>query len=212
MYSNKEKIINDMKILINNNIDKLYMQRKLSTRAGREDHVNLQYWKYDKYYFLYIDFFQHSMRDMGTYEISEEEEKLIKIGMKLIDETLKNTKTKKYSQYTDLFSGSEYEVYCLHELEIYGWNAKATKGGGDFGADIIAEKDEKKVVIQCKRYKTRVGLSAVKEIFAANAYYNGDIGIVCSNMDYSKPARDFAQAINVMLINHNQIKILDTLI
>ena len=152
------------------------------------------------------------MRDMGTYEISDDEEKLIKIGMKLIDEALKKIDKTKYSYFSNLFSGAEYEVYCQYELEENGWDARLTKGGGDFGADIIAVKNGKKIILQCKRHKNRIGISAVKEIFAANAYYNGDIGIVCSNMDYSKPARDFAQAINVMLINHNQIEILDTLI
>jgi len=41
--SNQDQIIQDMKNLINQNIDKLYMQKKLSSRAGREDKVNLLY-------------------------------------------------------------------------------------------------------------------------------------------------------------------------
>lgn len=212
MKLNEEKTLKEISLFIEENIEKLYFQRKLSMRVGREDTVNSQYWKYDKYYFLYIDFFKHSMQNMGTYEISDIENRIITKGMKLIDELLKKTDTKKYSHYMDTFSGSEYEVYCLHELEKYGWNTKLTKGGGDFGADLIAEKNKKRVTMQCKRHKSRIGISAIKEIFAANAYYAGDIGVVCSNMDYSKPARDFAQKINVVLIHHNQLKSLAMLI
>lgn len=189
---NKDETLENMSIIILSHIEELYMQKKLSIRAGRKDSMNSMYWKWDKYYFLYTQYFNHSMRDMGTYEISDEENKYISIGMKMIDQHLSDIDTKKFNKFVDTFSGTEYEIYCLHELEKYGWDAKATKGGGDFGADIIAEKKGKKMVLQCKRHKNRIGISAVKDIFAANAYYKGDLAVVCSNMDYSKPSRDLA--------------------
>jgi restriction system protein len=46
----------------------------------------------------------------------------------------------------DLLTGQEYEVYCKRILEDAGWYVVLTPGSGDQGADIIAEKEDRRVV------------------------------------------------------------------
>jgi len=193
---------------INNYIKELIMERKTSISIRKDDKVHSDYWETTKYYFLYTKHLNKSMRNIGVYEITEEEENIIKEGVKLIDDEIKKYQKRnphQYKKFLENFTGLEYEIYCMDLLNSYGWDCKLTKGGGDFGADIIAKKDETKAVIQCKRHKSRVGVSAVKDIFVGNAYYKGSMAIVCSNMDYSKPARDLARALNVQLIHHHQL-------
>ena len=193
---------------INDYIKELILERKTSISIRKDNKIHSDYWKSTKYYFLYTKYLKKSMRDIGTYEITEDEENIIQEGVKLIDEEIKKYQKKnphQYKEFLENFTGLEYEIYCMDLLNSYGWNCTLTKGGGDFGADIIAEKNNTKAVIQCKRHKSRVGVSAVKDIFVGNAYYKGSIAVVCSNMDYSKPARDLAQALNVQLIHHHQL-------
>ncbi len=213
MLSNFEK--EEILIKINESIKELLFDRKVSITMRKNDKAHFEYWKWSKYYFVYLKCLNKSMRDMGTYELTEKEEHYIQNAMVFLDSILneyqKNNPVK-YQEDVSGFSGVEYEVYCMDLLKRYGWEAMLTKGGGDFGADIIAKKDNIKAVIQCKRQKSRIGISAVKDIFVANAYYKGTIPIVCSNMDYSKPSRDLAQAIDVQLIHHSQLNEIEKLI
>jgi HJR/Mrr/RecB family endonuclease len=52
--------------------------------------------------------------------------------------------------FDDAMTGREFELYCRDVLQEAGWRAPLTPGSGDQGADIIAEKDDRRVVIQCK--------------------------------------------------------------
>ena len=44
--------------------------------------------------------------------------------------------------FRDEMSGLEYESFCAKELERHGWQVTQTKGSGDQGVDLIAEKDD----------------------------------------------------------------------
>lgn len=200
---------------INRYIKELIIEQKTSITIRKNDKIHSEYWKNAKFYFLYTRHLKKSMRDMGTYEITEKEEIIIKEGTKLIEEEIKKYKRNnphQYKEFLENFTGIEYEIYCMDILNSYGWECVLTKGGGDFGADIIAKKNNIKAVIQCKRHSSRIGISAVKDIFVGNAYYKGNLPIVCSNMDYSKPARDLAQALNVQLIHHHQLSEIENLL
>ena len=66
----------------------------------------------------------------------------------------------------DEMEGVEFEQYCAELLRNRGFiDVKLTKASGDFGVDILAEKDGVTYAIQCKRYADPVG---VKEIGRAS--------------------------------------------
>jgi len=44
----------------------------------------------------------------------------------------------------------EYERYVAEMLCLLGWDAHATTGSGDQGTDVIAEKNNIKLIVQCK--------------------------------------------------------------
>ncbi len=76
-----------------------------------------------------------------------------------------------------------------------------TKAAGDYGADLIIQKDGKKTVIQAKRYSNNVGIKAVGKrrhqllIIVIEAW-------VVSNSDYTVAAYELAKSNRVKLINH----------
>lgn len=109
-------------------------------------------------------------------------------------------------------SGHDYEKFIGNLIEKCGWKALVTKGSGDQGADIIAERHGIRVVMQCKLYSSAVGNKAVQEVHAARTFYDCDHACVVSNADYTPSARKIAERTGVSLLHHDEIaKYLDDL-
>jgi restriction system protein len=105
----------------------------------------------------------------------------------------------------DLLAGREYEVYCKRILEDAGWSVVLTPGSGDQGADIIAEKDGMRVVIQCKFYNGSVGNKAVQEAYAAAGFQDAHYAVVTTNSIFTKSALQLAHKNNVVLMHHEDL-------
>ncbi len=106
----------------------------------------------------------------------------------------------------------DYEHAIANEFTSLGWVSNATSGSGDQGADVIAEKNGIKLIIQCKLYSSPVGNKAVQEVAAAHGYYEGDISAVITNNGFTKSAKQLAESLDVYLIHHSQIATLDELL
>jgi restriction system protein len=104
--------------------------------------------------------------------------------------------------------GIEYEKRCAELLRGVGWNARLTPGSGDQGVDIVAEGFGKRVVLQCKLYSKPVGNKAVQEIIAARMYEQADVAVVVSNANYTTSARRLAAKAGVLLMHHDELKML----
>ncbi len=68
------------------------------------------------------------------------------------------------------------------------------------GADLIAKKDGKTIIIQAKRYQGAVGNKAVQEVISALAYFGGDEGWVVTNSSFTRSARSLAKKANIRLV------------
>ena len=100
----------------------------------------------------------------------------------------------------DEMEGHDFEYYCADILKAHGFlDVEVTKGSGDFGADILAEKDGVTYAVQCKCYDKPIGVKAVQEVYAGKAYYDRMVGVVMTNQYFTQPAVDLAQKLNVML-------------
>jgi restriction system protein len=71
----------------------------------------------------------------------------------------------------------------------FGYDVRGTPATGDQGADLIAERDGKKIIIQAKRYEGTVGNKAVQEVSEAVSYYGGDEGWVVTNSTFTASAK-----------------------
>ena len=89
----------------------------------------------------------------------------------------------------DQMTGEDFEDALKYTLKKKGWQLQTTNKTGDFGADLIGTAPWKKTyVIQAKRYKSKVGVSAVQEVIAA---------LVITNNYLTRPARELAQEAQV---------------
>jgi restriction system protein len=72
----------------------------------------------------------------------------------------------------------------------------------DFGGDILARSFPfGSIVVQCKGYKGKVGISAVQEAYAAKTYYRTSRAAVATNSTFTKPAVELARKCGVELWN-----------
>ncbi|WP_336485897.1 restriction endonuclease [Methylobacterium nigriterrae] len=101
--------------------------------------------------------------------------------------------------------GVAYEQFCADRLAAAGWRAHATRASGDQGADVVAERDRVRLVVQCKRYAKPVGNAAVQEVAAACRYWSGDMAAVVSNAGFTPAARKLAAATGVLLLHHDDL-------
>lgn len=100
----------------------------------------------------------------------------------------------------DMMEGRDFEYFCANLLEKSGFlDVEVTKGSGDNGVDILAEKDGVTYAIQCKRYDEPVGVKAVQEAYAGRDYYDRMVGVVMSNQYFTKNATEMARKLKIML-------------
>lgn len=107
---------------------------------------------------------------------------------------------KRFTKEYDLMEGRDFEYFCADLLEKRGFlEVEVTKGSGDNGVDILAEKDGVTYAIQCKRYEEPVGVKAVQEAYAGRDYYDRMVGVVMSNQYFTKNAVEMARKLKIML-------------
>src|SRR5690625_5243782 len=109
---------------------------------------------------------------------------------------------------TTVSTGLDYEIFVKQIILQQGWDVIMTAQSGDQGADLIAERDGLSLAIQCKWLsQSRVGNTAVQEIFTAQAYYNCMYACVVTNAEYTNPAVDLADRTGVALLHHEELPV-----
>ena len=100
----------------------------------------------------------------------------------------------------DLMGGHDFEYYCAELLKRRGFQeVEVTKGSGDYGIDILAERDGVTYAIQCKCYAAPVGVKAVQEAYAGRDYYDRMVGAVLTNQYFTQPAVEAAKKLKILL-------------
>lgn len=100
----------------------------------------------------------------------------------------------------DLLDGHDFEYYCADLLRRRGFQeVEVTKGSGDYGIDILAERDGVTYAIQCKCYGDSVGVKAVQEAYAGRDYYDCMVGAVLTNQYFTGPAVEAAKKLKILL-------------
>ncbi|MGN0917596.1 MAG: restriction endonuclease, partial [Oxalobacter sp.] len=107
----------------------------------------------------------------------------------------------------DHLDGHEFEYYCADLLEKVGFtNVDVTKGSGDQGVDIIANKGKLKYAIQCKCYSSPLGNTPIQEVFTGMHFYGCDKAAVMTNSTFTQGGRSLARKTGVELWDRSEIE------
>lgn len=93
----------------------------------------------------------------------------------------------------DAMDGHEFEYFCAELLKENGFvNVEVTQASGDFGVDVLAEKD---------------GVTyAVQEATSGAQYYHRMVAVVLTNSTFTPAAIETAQKTNVLLWDREKLK------
>ncbi|MCX2979083.1 SNF2-related protein [Candidatus Marimicrobium litorale] len=126
----------------------------------------------------------------------------------VFDECLKtNTPKKDFLERSEqglyeLETGEDFEAYIASMLSHHGFQAKLTPRSWDKGCDLVAIREDKKLLIQCKQVRSDCTLkNGVEEIINAASYY-GDadsLVLVTNAKRITKPQRELAEEKSVIL-------------
>lgn len=107
-------------------------------------------------------------------------------------------------RHIDMMDGKEFERWLAGLFVDAGWGVQwLGREGADQGADLLITVMGKRVVVQAKRYNSRVGNAAVQEVIAAQAYYKADEAWVVTNNYFTDNAKDLAKAAMVRLFDRD---------
>lgn len=106
----------------------------------------------------------------------------------------------------DAMDGVEFEGYVAGRLDRAGWRVTFTPPVGDYGVDLIAEKDGQCVAVQCKRYGKSVGVAAVQQVVSGARHHGCTRSIVVSNQEFTAAAKQLAHTHSCQLIGRKVLQ------
>ncbi|PTV70263.1 restriction endonuclease [Agrobacterium pusense] len=108
--------------------------------------------------------------------------------------------------------GVAFEEQIAAGLEELNFIVDRTPVSGDFGADLVAEKDDLRYAIQCKAHSKPIGIKAVQEANGARRFYKCDYGVVIATSRFTPAAQELAQETGVILAGEADLARLEFLI
>ncbi|WP_445160502.1 restriction endonuclease [Mycobacterium sp. Dal123C01] len=106
----------------------------------------------------------------------------------------------------DAMDGVEFEDYVAARLQRAGWQVSFTPAVGDYGVDLIAQKDGQNVAIQCKRHGKAVGIAAVQQVVSGALHHGCARSIVVSNQEFTSAAKQLAFTHRCQLIGRKALQ------
>jgi restriction system protein len=183
--------------IVKNHAAELTIRRKQLTVTLNYGLVDVSKWEQER------DLFIEKIVDPQAGEILTSGERLFAVWQ-MIDAATAQFASSKVRFSPDM-DPIDYEEMVADSLTDLGWRTRLTKGSGDQGIDVVAEMRGKRVVIQCKRYASSIGNSAVQEAYAGKSFENADYAAVVSNAKFTRGARQLAASTNVILLHHDEL-------
>lgn len=105
----------------------------------------------------------------------------------------------------DTMSGVAFERFVGELLRSHGFTVRYTPASGDYGVDLIIEKDGIRTAVQAKRYAKPVAQAAIREAVAGINQYRCTQAMVVTNSHFTRAATVLAKSNNCTLINREAL-------
>jgi len=99
----------------------------------------------------------------------------------------------------------ELELLVGQIYKDLGYNVHVSEGKKDHGIDVEARKDEKIIVVQCKRWGKPVGEAAVRDLCGIRHHVNATGAALVSLSGFTQPAVDYARQNKINLIGKERL-------
>jgi restriction system protein len=110
----------------------------------------------------------------------------------------------------DRMTGPEFEYYLVTLFRNKGYTVTKTGTSyydhrGDFGGDLIIEKDGIITAVQAKRYRYATGIDSVRQVLGAMDHYHCQNALVVSTSTFTPDAITQARESNIELWNREKL-------
>ena len=112
---------------------------------------------------------------------------------------------RKRREYWESLSGVEFENELAVMLRKLGYNVQLTPTTEDQGVDLIAKRQNKTTIIQCKRYKNPVGPAVIRELYGTVIAHHADQGLLACTGGFTKGVYQFAEGKPLLLWDMNEL-------
>ena len=103
-------------------------------------------------------------------------------------------------------SWREFEHLVLAAYAKQGWSASLTQVGADGGADIVLERQKKKVLVQCKQWRTRqIGAPTLRELHSVMVTEHATSGIVVTCGTFSSEALAIGKSVGIECVDGSDL-------
>jgi len=100
-----------------------------------------------------------------------------------------------------------FEIEVRELVEHFGYQAEHTQPSHDYGVDVIGTRGSRRVVIQCKLYKTsRVGGETINQLAGSRQFHDATDAICITTGRYTKQAREIAGKLNINLLDRDAFR------
>ena len=107
----------------------------------------------------------------------------------------------------DRMDGWEFEEYVAELLARNGFvHVEVTRGSGDQGVDILAQRDGVSYAVQCKHYTSKISNKAVQEAYAGAEFYGWEVPVGLTNSYFFPSALELGDEIGVELWDRDELK------
>ena len=205
----RQLIVDELTAAVQMHKDALIMNWRSTVRVDEYGKIHFKKWHVEVRRFLEsIDF---KNRDLPLAEAVQHVTDVIRSDMETLPSAARSNSAGEYQNPFDgVTDALEFESACAEVLKSIGWTTRLTSGSGDQGVDVIAQKGDSRMVVQCKMYGKPVGNKAVQEAFAGMAYANANIAAVVAPNGFTRSAMELANRTGVYLISPKDLHNLNT--
>lgn len=102
---------------------------------------------------------------------------------------------------------NDFETFTAAAFEARGWRVSIVgrEGKPDGGLDLLLSAGGRRAVVQCKRYRSRVGASVVRETVGVMLHHKAQGAFVVALSGFTKPAIEWAKGKPIKLIDGGQL-------
>src|SRR5690348_12024608 len=86
----------------------------------------------------------------------------------------------------DSMDGRAFELFLATLFRRLGYRVEVTRARGDHGADLVVERDGRKLAVQAKRWQKDIGVKAIQEAVGSIAMYRCDGAMVVTNREFTR--------------------------
>lgn len=101
-------------------------------------------------------------------------------------------------------SWQQFERLCASYFNNKGYRVELFgQGGADGGRDLVLRRSGRKVLVQCKHWKSRVGVKVVREMYGVMTADSYDQVIIVGTSGFTKEAWSWSKGKPIILMDAN---------